>query len=395
VEKQKVFYLDNASTTQMSNEVYREMIDAFGSVYGNPSNSHKVGRDAEDLMEKARRKVAKAIGASSDEIYFTSSGSEANNLAIKGIAKANKHKGNHIITSAIEHPSVLESCRELEKEGFKVTYIPVDEFGVIDYSEIVKSMGPDTILISIMVANNEVGTIQPIRAIAELAKANKVIFHTDAVSAIGAVDINVKEIGIDALSLSGHKIFGPKGVGALYVKKGVKIQSLISGGSQEKGLRAGTENVPAIVGLGKAIEDITQNIEENNRQLKSLRKYFLKQASSAIHNISLNGHPIQRIQNNVSLTFEGAEGESVLMMLDKENIYVSTASACASHNGQPSHVLLAMGKDIETAQSTIRFSFNLSVSKEEVDGLVEKIRKAVKKVRSISAIRIYKNKVEL
>ena len=305
MEKQKVFYLDNASTSPMSNEVYREMIDAFGSVYGNPSSLHKVGKDAEDLVEKARERVAKAIGASSDEIYFTSGASEANNWAIKGIAKANRKKGNHIITSQIEHPSVLESCRELEKEGFKVTYIPVDEFGVIKYSEIVKAIGPDTILISIMVANNEVGTIQPVRAIAEIAKANKVIFHTDAACAIGAVDINVKEIGIDALSLSGHKIFGPKGVGALYVKKGVKIQSLICGGVQEKGLRAGTENVPAIVGLGKAVEEITSNIEDNNRQLKSLRKYFLKQASSAIHNISLNGHPIQRLQTNVSLTFEG------------------------------------------------------------------------------------------
>ena len=395
MDKQKIFYLDNASTTQMSNEVYREMIDAYGSVYGNPSSLYKVGKDAEGLLELARERVAKAIGASKEEIYFTSSGSESNNWAIKGIAKANRHKGNHIITSAIEHPSVLESCRELEKEGFKVTYIPVDEFGVIDYSEIVKSMGPDTILISIMVANNEVGTIQPIRAIAELAKANKVVFHTDAVSAIGAVDINVKDIGIDALSLSGHKIFGPKGVGALYVRKGVKIQSLICGESQEKGLRAGTENVPAIVGLGRAIEEITKNIEDNNRQLKSLRKYFLKQASSAIHNISLNGHPIQRLQTNVSLTFEGAEGESVLTMLDKEGIYVSTGSISLLNKQEPSHVLLAMGKDVETAKSTIRFTLGFHVSKEEIDGLVEKIRKAVKKVRSISAIRIYKNKVEL
>ena len=395
MDKQRVYYLDNASTTQMSNEVYREMIDVYGSVYGNPSSLYKAGRDAEDLVDKARAKVAKAIGASKDEIYFTSGGSEANNLAIKGIAKANRHKGNHIITSAIEHPSVLESCKELEQEGFKVTYIPVDELGTIKYSEIVKAIGPDTILISIMVANNEVGTIQPIRAIAELAKANKVIFHTDAVNAIGAVDLKVKDIGIDALSISGHKIFGPKGVGALYVRKGIKIQSLISGGLQEKGVRGGTENVPAIVGLGRAIEDITKNIEDNNRQLKSLRKYFLKQASAAIHNIALNGHPIQRLQSNVSLTFEGAEGESVLMMLDKEGIYVSTGAVGASKNQQPSHVLLAMGKEIEEAQSTIRFSLGLNITKEEIDMLVEKIRKAVKRVRSISAIRIYRNKVEL
>ena len=257
MEKQRVFYLDNAATTPMSNEVYREMIEVYGSIYGNPSSLYKVGRDADVAVEKAREKVAKAIGANADEIYFTSGGSEANNLAIKGIAKANRNKGNHIITSAIEHASVLESCKALEKEGFKVTYIPVDEQGVIKYSEIVKAIGPDTILISIMTANNEVGTIQPIKAIAELAKANKVIFHTDAVQAIGALDINVKDIGIDVLSLSGHKIYGPKGIGALYVKKGVKIQSLIDGGDQERHLRAGTENVPAIVGLGRAIEDIT------------------------------------------------------------------------------------------------------------------------------------------
>jgi len=395
MEKQRVVYLDNAATTQMSNEVYREMIDAYGSVYGNPSSLYKLGRDADEMMEKAREKVAKAIGADKDEIYFTSGGSEANNWAIKGIARANKDKGNHIITSAIEHPSVLESCRALEKEGFKVTYIPVDEQGVVKYSEIVKAIGPDTILISIMTANNEVGTVQPIKAISELAKANKVAFHTDAVQAIGMVDINVKDIGIDALSLSGHKFYGPKGVGALYIRKGVKAEKLIDGGHQEMGMRAGTENVPAIVGLGRAIEDITANIEENNRYLKSIRKYFLKQLSLAVHNIALNGHNTQRVQHIASITFEGAEGESVLLMLDREGIYVSTGSACSTYNNKPSHVLIAMGKEIEDAQSTIRFSFSKYTTKEDIDGIIEKIRKAVKRVRSISAIRIYKNKVEL
>ena len=395
MEKQKFVYLDNAETTPMSNEVYREMIDSYGTIYGSPSSIYKLGRDSLGVIEKAREKIAKAIGANADEIYFTSGGSEANNLAIKGIARANRDKGNHIITSAIEHPSVLESCKALEKEGFKVTYIPVDEFGVIKYSEIVKSMGPDTILISIMCANHEVGTIQPLRAIAELAKANEVIFHTDAAQAIGAIDLNVKEIGIDALSLSGHKIYGPKGIGALYVKSGVKIESLINGGTQEKGVRAGTENVPAIVGLGKAVEEITTNIEENNRQMKSIRRYFLKQASSAIHNIALNGHPIQRLQNNISLTFEGAEGEAVVMMLDKDGIYASTGSACVSEKLQASHVLLAMGKDMETVNSTVRFTLGKNIAKEDIDELVERIRKIVKRVRSISAIRIYKNKVEL
>ena len=395
MEKQRVVYLDNAATTRMSNEVYREMLDAYGSLYGNPSSVYKAGVEASEAMQKSREKIAKAIGAKPEEIYFTSGGTEANNWAIKGIAKANMHKGKHIITSAIEHPSVLESCKALEKEGFKVTYIPVDEFGVVKYSEIVKSIGPDTVLISIMMANNEVGSLQPIRAIAELAKANKVAFHTDAIQGIGLFDIKVKELGVDALSISGHKIYGPKGVGALYVRKGLKIQNLIDGGQQENGLRAGTENVPAIVGLGRAVEDITQDIEENNKNLRTIRKYFLKQLSAAVHNIALNGHPNQRLQNNASITFEGAEGESVLLMLDREGIYASTGSACASKSNEPSHVLLAMGKDVETAQSTIRFSFGKDTTKEDIDSIIEKIRKAVKKVRSISAIRIYRNKVEL
>ena len=283
----------------------------------------------------------------------------------------------------------------LKKEGFKVTFIPVDELGVVKYSEIVKAIGPDTILISIMMANHEVGSLQPIRAIAELAKANKVAFHTDAVQAIGTIDINVKELGVDSLSISSHKIYGPKGVGALYVRKGLKIQNLIDGGGQENGLRAGTENVPSIVGFGRAIEDITANVEENSKNLRAVRKYFLKQLSAAVHNIALNGHPTQRLQSNASITFEGAEGESVLLMLDREGIYASTGSACASKTGEPSHVLLAMGKDVETAQSTIRFSFGKYTTKDDVDAIIEKIRKAVKRIRSISAIRIYKNKVEL
>ncbi len=395
MENQKVVYLDNATTTAMSNEVYREMLDAYCNLYGNPSSMYKLGREANAVMQTAREKVAKAIGASASEIYFTSGGTEANNWAIKGIAYANKAKGNHIITSVIEHPSVLESCRALEKEGFRVTYIPVDEFGVIKYSEIVKAIGSSTILISIMSANGEVGTIQPIKAIAELAKANNVVFHTDATQAIGAIALNVKEIGIDALSISAHKFNGPKGVGALYVKKGVKISRLLDGGEQEKGLRAGTENVPAIAGLGKAIENVTANIDENNKQLKSLRRYFLKKISSLIHNIELNGHTNQRLQNNISISFEGANGEAVLMMLDREGVYVSSGSINANGTSEPSHVLLAMGKDLDTAAATLRFSISTATTKEDIDYVAEKVKRAVKRIRSISAIRIYKNKVEL
>lgn len=395
MEKNKVIYLDHAATTPMSNEVYREMIEACGNIYGNSSSLYSVGREANNALEIAREKVAKAIGADASEIYFTSGGTEADNWAIKGIARANRAKGNHIITSAIEHPAVLESCKALEKEGFRVTYIPVDDKGVVKYAELIKAISPDTTLISIMSANNEVGTIQPIRAIAELAKANNIVFHTDAVQAIGAIDFNVKDMNIDAMSISAHKFYGPKGIGALYVRKGVRIDKFMNGGEQERNRRAGTVNVPAAVGFGKAIEIAVSEIEENNKNLRSIRRYFLKRVSEAIHNISLNGHPTQRLANNASISFEGVEGEAVLMMLDREGIYVSTGSACASGSLAPSHVLMAMGLDPEVAHSTIRFTFGKSNTKEEIDGMVETLRKVVKKLRSISAIRIYKNKVEL
>lgn len=395
MEKNRIIYLDHAATTPMSNEVYREMIEACGNIYGNSHSLYSVGRVADRKLEEARIKIAKAIGAEPSEIYFTSGGTESDNWAIKGIAKANRTKGNHIITSAIEHPAVLESCKALEKEGFRVTYVPVDDKGVIKYAELIKAISPDTILISIMAANNEVGSIQPVRAIAELARANNIVFHTDAVQAIGAIDFDVKEMCIDAMSISAHKLYGPKGIGALYVRKGVRIEKFMNGGEQEKNKRAGTVNVPAAVGFGKAIEIAVAELEENNKHLRSIRRYFLKKISEAIHNISLNGHPTQRLANNASISFEGAEGESVLMMLDREGIYVSTGSACASGSLAPSHVLMAMGLDAEVAHSTIRFTFGKSTTKEDIDYVVERVRRAVKKIRSISAIRIYKNKVEL
>ena len=395
MEKQRVVYLDTASTTILSNEVYREMIDAYGSLYANPASIYKSGREADKALEKAKERIAKAIGAKAEEIVLTSGTSESNNLAIKGIAHANRSKGNHIITSVIEDESVLESCKALEKEGFKVTYIPVDENGVIKYSEIVKAMGPNTTLISIAGANGVVGTIQPIRAIAELARANDVVFHIDATYAIGMIDINVKEIGIGALTLSAHMFNGPQGVGALYVNKKVNVEKLIDGISAEDELRAGILNVPNVVAMGKAIEEATSNVEEKNRQRRSLRKYFLKRASESIHNISLLGHPVQRLQNNVCLSFEGAEAEAIALLLDKEGIYVHSCSSAGSLSGKPSYVLLSMGKDLETAESSVRFTFGQAVTKDDIDYVVEKVRKVVKKVRSISAIRIYKNKVEL
>lgn len=393
--ERKIIYLDHASTTPISAEVYKKMLECFAKYQGNNTSIYKMGREADAELEEARKKVANAIGAHPSEIYFTSGGTEANNWAIKGIAKANRHKGNHIITSRIERASVLESCRELEREGFKVTYVPVDENGVVDYASIIKSIGPDTILISIMTANNEVGSLQPIRAIAELAKANEVYFHTDAIDAIGAVNINAQELGVDALSISAHKFGGPKGVGALYVKKGTKINKFMSGSAEENNMRAGTANVPACAGFGVAIENATTNLEDKVREVRVLRKYFQKKISEAIHNISLNGHPTQRLASNCSITFEGAEAEAVVMLLDKEGICASVGGATDPKSNAPSHVLAAMGKDLESIRSTVRFTLGAEISRDEIDWAVETIRKTVKKVRSVSAIRIYKNKVEL
>ncbi len=392
---EKTIYLDYAATTPILTDVYRKMLECYSKFNGNPSSPYALGREADAELETARAKIAKAIGANPSEIYFTSGGTEANNWAIKGIARANRSKGNHIITSAIEHPSVLESCKELEKEGFKVTYVPVDANGVVDYASIIKSIGPNTILISIMLANNEVGSLQPVRAISELARQNKISFHTDAVQALGEIAINVKDLGVDALSLSAHKIYGPKGVGALYIKKGTKIEKFMSGGRQEKNLRAGTQNVPLCAGFGVAAEYVTTDLEEKVKEIRVVRKYFQKRLSEEVHNISMNGHPTQRLANNCSITFEGAEAEAVVMMLDNMGVYASMGSACETGSNKPSHVLLAMGKTLEEARTTVRFTFGAEVTKADVDEAVERIRKAVKKIRSVSAIRIYKNKVEL
>jgi len=393
--EKKIYYLDNASTAFLSSEVYKKMLETYAVCQASTQSLYRISVEAKNELESARAKVAKAIGANENEIFFTSGATESNNWAIKGVARANKQKGKHIIVSQIEHSSILESCKELEDEGFKVTYVPVDEFGVVDYAEIIKAIGPDTILISIMFANGEVGSFQPIRAIAELAKQNGVVFHTDAAQAVGAIEINVKELGIDALSISSHKIGGPKGVGALYVKEGTQIAKFMSGGEQENNYRGGTANVPAIAGFGVAIENATTDIEEKIKNVRVLRKYFQKKLSEAVHNIALNGHPIQRLPNNCSITFEGAEAESVVLMLDSEGVCAAPAYYSESSSNAPSHVLIAMGKDAQTIHSTVRFSISADLSREDIDEVVEKIRKSVKKVRSISAVRIYRNKVEL
>ncbi|MGN1227013.1 MAG: cysteine desulfurase family protein [Christensenellales bacterium] len=391
MENRKV-YLDNASTTYVGNEALREMMPVFSNIYGNPSSLHSFGRDAVNLLDQARDRVAKAIGAKSSEIYFTSGGTEANNLAIKGLAYANRYKGNHIITSCIEHSSVLEACRQLEKEGFQVTYLKVDANGLINFADLLHYINSQTILISIMTANNEIGTIQHMQAIAETAKEKGIIFHTDAVQAVGAISFNVDAMGIDAMSISSHKIYGPKGVGCLFVRDGVKIQSIISGGKQERGVRGGTQNVPAIVGFGKAIEVAVRDMSINNKKIKSLKEYFIKRLTESVSDIYINGHPAQRLQSIVSVSFDCVNAEAVLTMLDMQGIAVSVGSACESGNLEPSHVLKAIGLDDVLAKGTIRFSFGKSNTKEDIDYLMEKLVPIIEKLRSISPLRKKKRK---
>ena len=379
-------YLDNAATTQINSEVLAEMMPYFDSVYGNPSSLHSFGREAKAAVEKARAQVAKGIGCEPSEIYFTSGATEANNWALRGLAYAYSKRGNHIITSKIEHPSILETCKQLESEGFKVTYLDVDKFGFVRLDQLLHYVDKNTILISIMAANNEIGTIQNIQAIANIAKEKGVLFHTDATQAIGAININTKEMGIDALSISSHKINGPKGVGALYLKKGITIQKFMFGGEQEKNLRAGTTNTPLVVGFGKAVELATMDIIPNAKKLSMLRNYFVKEVQNKIDQTFLNGHPIQRLPNNASISFGMVEGESLLFMLDMAGIAVSTGSACASGSLQESHVLKAIGLHSDLAQGTIRFSLSKSTTKAEIDYVVEELEKIIKKLRKISPI---------
>lgn len=391
MENRKV-YFDNASTTYVGNEALREMMPVFSNVYGNPSSLHSFGRDAVKLVDEARDRVARAIGAKSSEIYFTSGGTEANNLAIKGLAYANRYKGNHIITSCIEHSSVLEACKQLEKEGFEVTYLKVDAHGLVNFADLLHYIKSDTILISIMTANNEIGTIQHMQAIAQTANEKGIIFHTDAVQAVGSISFNVDAMGIDAMSISSHKIYGPKGVGCLFVRDGVKIQSIISGGKQERGVRGGTQNVPAIVGFGKAIEVAVRDMSINNKKIKSLKEYFIKRITESIDDIYINGHQMQRVQGIVSVSFDCVNAEAVLTMLDMQGIAVSIGSACESGSVEPSHVLKEIGLDDVLAKGTIRFSFGKSNTKEEIDYLIEKLVPIIEKLRSISPLRKKKRK---
>jgi cysteine desulfurase len=379
-------YVDNAATTYVSNEVLTEMLPVFNTVYGNSSSLHNFGRDALTLLDRARERVAKAINADPSEIYFTSGGTEANNWALRGIANANKSKGNHIITSQIEHHSVLDTCKYLETRGFKVTYLPVDETGLVSIADLLHHLDDKTVLVSIMAANNEIGTIQNLQTISKIAQEKGAIFHTDAVQAIGAINIDVKQMGVDSLSLTAHKIYGPKGIGALYVKKGIKIDNLIIGGNQEKGKRGGTVDVAGAVGLGKAIEVAVRDMSINSKKLKTMREYFTQKVTQEIADVKINGHIIQRLPGIVNISFHYIEGESLLLMLDMQGVGVSTGSACSSGSLEQSHVLKAIGLPAELGQGSIRFSFGKSTTKDEVDYVIEVLKKQVKKLRDISPL---------
>lgn len=381
-------YLDHSATTYLDREVLNEMTPYFCEEFGNGSSQHSRGRAALKAIDIARGKIAKAIGAEASEIYFTSGGTESDNWAIKGIAEALKSKGNHIITSSIEHPAVINTCKKLEKEGYVVTYLSVDSEGLINLKELEDAICDKTILISIMAANNEVGTIQPIAEIGKIASARKIAFHTDAVQAIGSVAIDVKKMNIDLLSMSAHKFYGPKGIGVLYKKKGLKLDKFMDGGEQERNMRAGTLNTPSIVGFGKAIEIAVGDLEKNNIHNASLRNYFVSEVIKRIDDIRFNGTKNfeKRLSNNANFSFEFIEGESILMLLDMEGIQVSSGSACSSGSLEPSYVLLSIGVPIEVAHGSIRFSFGKCNTKEQVDYVLEKLVEIVGKLRAISPL---------
>jgi len=382
----RIIYLDHAATTYVKPEVFEAMKPYFCEHFGNASSIYSIGRESKKAVEEAREKVAKALGAQAREIYFTGSGSEADNWALKGIAAANKKKGNHIITSAIEHPAILNSCKYLEGEGFEVTYLPVDSDGVVSLEDVRNAIKTNTILISIMFANNEIGTIQPIQEIGAIAREKGVIFHTDAVQTVGNIPIDVEKMNIDLLSLSGHKFYGPKGMGALYIRKGVKISSIIHGGQQERGKRASTENIPGIIGLGKAIELATENIDAYNKKIVNLREKTIEGLMANVPYIRLNGHRSNRLPGNVNISFQFIEGESLLLMLDMKGVCGSSGSACSSGSLDPSHVLMAIGLPHEIAHGSLRLTFGDENTEEDVAYILEEIPKIVSKLRDMSPL---------
>lgn len=382
----KRIYLDYSATTPTKKEVLDEMMPYFSELYGNPSSIHSFGRESKKALDFARDRIAKAIGATSKEIFFTGGGSEADNWAIKGIAYANRQKGNHIITTKTEHHAVLHVCQYLEKNGFEVTYLDVDEYGMIDLNQLREAITDKTILITIMFVNNEIGTIQPIKEIGKVAKERGIYFHTDAVQALGNVSIDVKELGVDLMNFSSHKIYGPKGVGAIYIKKGVKLHPLIHGGAQERKKRAGTENVSAIVGFGKAVELAVENLDGHIVHLNKLRDKLIKGIQENIDYVKLNGHPTERHPGNVHVCFEFIEGESLLLSLDMVGIAGSSGSACTSGSLDPSHVLMAIGLTHEIAHGSLRLTVGDFTTEEDIDYVIENLKVIVDRLRQMSPL---------
>lgn len=382
----QLIYLDNAATTKTRPEVVEAMLPYFTENYGNPSSVYEFSNASKKAIAQSRETIAAAIGAKDNEIYFTAGGTESDNWALIATAEAYESKGKHIITSKIEHHAVLHTCEYLEKRGFEVTYLDVDEFGVVKLEELKKAIRPDTILISIMFANNEIGTVEPVKEIGEIAREHGILFHTDAVQAFGHIPINVDEYHIDMMSASGHKLNGPKGIGFLYIRKGVKSRSFLHGGAQERKRRGGTENVPGIAGFGKAVEIAMATMEERTKKETELRDYLMKRVMAEVPYTRINGHRTKRLSNNVNFAFQFIEGESLLIMLDMDGICGSSGSACTSGSLDPSHVLLAIGLPHEIAHGSLRLTLNEENTKEEMDYVVESVKKIVEKLRSMSPL---------
>ncbi len=383
---QHIIYMDHSATTYVKPEVLQAMLPYFTEHFGNPSSVYSIARYSKKAIDTAQLQTARALGADPDEIYFTSGGSESDNWAIKGVALANRKRGNHIITTRIEHHAVLHTCQFLEKEGFAVTYFPVDQYGLVNPVDLENAITDKTILISVMYANNEIGTIEPVAELGAIARKHKVYFHTDAVQAIGNSAVNVKSQNIDLLSLSAHKFYGPKGIGALYIRKGVRIDNLIHGGGQEHKRRAGTENIAGIVGLGKAIELATADIPGHNAKIKALRDRLIRGVLEKIPHSRLNGHPEKRLTGNFNVSFEFIEGESMLLWLDDAGICASTGSACTSGSLEPSHVLLAIGLPAEISHGSLRLTLGDANTEADVDFVLEVLPRIVKKLRGMSPL---------
>ena len=379
-------YLDNAATTKTSKEVVDAMLPYFTEDYGNPSSIYEIGQRSKEAITKAREQIAQVIGAKTEEIYFTAGGSESDNWALKEAFEAYSGKGNHIITTKIEHHAILHTCEYLEKQGARITYLDVDENGLVDLEELQKAICPETILISVMFANNEIGTIEPVKEIGMIAKEHGVLFHTDAVQAFGQVPIDVDEMNIDMLSSSAHKINGPKGIGFLYIRKGVKIRSFVHGGAQERKRRAGTENVPGIVGYGVAAKRAAESMEERTKKERELRDYLIERVLKEVPYVKLNGDPVKRLPNNMNFSFRFIEGESLLIMLDMKGIAASSGSACTSGSLDPSHVLLAIGLPHEIAHGSLRLTLGEDTTKEDLDYTLEQLKEIIGKLRDLSPL---------